>query len=687
MNEQYARPQTLKAATDYYPALLWLMGEMGQARTSDALAEFDRRLGDLIPPEHREANPSGNIKWEHYVRWGRQALVKAGLMGSGGWGIWTITEVGRQWLQEHQDGSGRELVALIQKREPVAGLERQAIQLGGETFHLSKDEVLATIHQALANGVPSEASRFKNWSLEVDGVRVSIKWVMSLITGLPTIRFKTGDAHRQLSKLGLEPQSLEQIETLDRPRDGDPSPATEMTRQAFFEAVLLRMEDQLPEGIESRRINPNMNYFQLTCPAPGSHYELRLLKRYTEIAIHFEGRRELNLALLEQFRPQAETLGKKLKEPVHAEPWGSNSARVYLKRQPSRLDVPTAKALADAWLRFIEVTHPEIEQAIVNLELPVPSEFHELTRQAFYQTVLAHLEGKLPEGIKGQQVNPNAYCLQLSCPAPSSHYELRLLKKYTEIAIHFEGPRDRNVALLDQFRPHVKSLKAKLQEPIYAEPWGQNWAKVYLKRPPARLDVATAQDLAGVWLSFVVATLPVIERAIIDLGLPIPSELHELTREAFFRTVLAHLQGKLPTGIESRQVSSDAYCLQLSCPAPSTHYELRFLKNYTEIAIHFEGPRERNLALLDQFQPHAEALTKQINEPVRVEPWGKHWARVYISRPPVLLDASMAEALATALISFIGATLPIVDKAVADLGLRIAPGRPSVRMEEKELST
>ena len=66
MQERSTRPQTLRVATDYRPALLWLMGELGQAQTSEAIAEFERRLGDLIPPEHRELNESGRIRWEHW---------------------------------------------------------------------------------------------------------------------------------------------------------------------------------------------------------------------------------------------------------------------------------------------------------------------------------------------------------------------------------------------------------------------------------------------------------------------------------------------------------------------------------------------------------------------------------------------------------------------------------------------
>lgn len=117
------KPQILRTATDYRPALLWLMGRLKRAATSEALAEFERVIGDLIPAEHREENESGKIKWEWYVRWSRQDLVGAGLMGSGGHGIWTITPKGQQWLAEHPDGGGDELKAYLSsaKKSKKAG--------------------------------------------------------------------------------------------------------------------------------------------------------------------------------------------------------------------------------------------------------------------------------------------------------------------------------------------------------------------------------------------------------------------------------------------------------------------------------------------------------------------------------------------------------------------------------------
>ena len=105
-------PTTLQTSTDYRPALLWLMGELGSARAAEVMNEFEQRFGHLISPEHQQLIRNGRtIKWQHYLRWARQHLTGAGLMSSGGYGIWTITKAGHDWLRTHPDGGKKALLA------------------------------------------------------------------------------------------------------------------------------------------------------------------------------------------------------------------------------------------------------------------------------------------------------------------------------------------------------------------------------------------------------------------------------------------------------------------------------------------------------------------------------------------------------------------------------------------------
>ncbi|MFN3650409.1 MAG: DUF6884 domain-containing protein [Armatimonadota bacterium] len=51
---------------------------------------------------------------------------------------------------------------------------------------------------------PAGAARFQGWCVEIDGMRVAPKWLVSRITGLPVSAFHSDDARRLLVQLGLE---------------------------------------------------------------------------------------------------------------------------------------------------------------------------------------------------------------------------------------------------------------------------------------------------------------------------------------------------------------------------------------------------------------------------------------------------------------------------------------------------
>ena len=373
-------PQSLEVFIDYCSALLWLMGELGQARTSEAIAEFDRRLGDLVLPQHRELTSTGKLKWAHDVAWSRQALVNAGLMGSGGRGVWTITEAGRDWLRDHPDGGKRELAALIrgsqtrrkERSEPAQEPGQRSIRLAGEAFILSRAEVLAEIRSALTRGLPPEATRFEKWYLPVDGQRVSIKWVVSVVTGLSTSVFTTYQAMHQLRKLGLEAGQVDKPQAMGRPA-GEAALATpELTREAFYRTVLAQLEGKLPPGVHNRGVNPRTEYLRLNHPAPRTHYEIHLHKSYTFLGLVFYGPETENRARLAPFEQAVPELEAQMGRPVHTGVGGKSYSAVYLRLPPAKLDLPTARELATAWLSLVRATVPLLDRVLGGLGQRVP---------------------------------------------------------------------------------------------------------------------------------------------------------------------------------------------------------------------------------------------------------------------------------------------------------------------------
>jgi len=88
--------------TDFRPALLWVMGQIGEAHKQAVLTAFDQEFGPLIPESQRKVNEKdGKAFWRTNVSWSSADLVKAGLLHkSGVKGIWSITDAGRELVDQ-----------------------------------------------------------------------------------------------------------------------------------------------------------------------------------------------------------------------------------------------------------------------------------------------------------------------------------------------------------------------------------------------------------------------------------------------------------------------------------------------------------------------------------------------------------------------------------------------------------
>jgi len=540
MEEQRARPTVLTTAFDYTQALLWLMSSLGQAPAAAVLREFDRRLGGLIPSAHRELNKSGRVKWQHYLRWSRQSLVHAGLMGNAGRGMWAITDAGRRWLEEHPEGGKQELSALLrgdrrkpdkrQTPEPLAPqslsaigesivtsnrftskegdiTREQTIHLAGQSFTQSRQAVLGAVRAAIAQGLPPEARRFNDWYLLVDGEQLSVKWVVSLVTGLPRNRFDSPSARRQLQKLGLE--ALPVVAPAAASPVRGPAEPVELVGEEFMRAVLTHLGRKLPAGVYHPEKNLRADYLGLKHRTPRTWYEIWLSKKAATIGLTYYAPEDKNRSWAVALQPRLARLEARLAQPLRLSLVKSYAGlRLRLPRPLS--SAAGAHELADVFLRFIKATLPILEQIAT-------AEAGDLTREAFYQTILAHLSGRLPAAVYNRRLNPDGNYLQLACPLPGAHYEI-VLRNDTEVGIHFESSRERNLRHLDRFQAHLSDLQSEMGETIQAERWGSSCARVYVKRPHCRLDAVTAQQIADVWLRFIEVTLPVVSQAAAELG-------------------------------------------------------------------------------------------------------------------------------------------------------------------------
>ncbi len=90
-----------------------------------------------------------------------------------------------------------------ERGEAISECTRGEATLLETTVRQSRAEVLGAARKALL-GSPVAARRFETWYVAVGEERVAPKWLVSLLFGKPVSRFRTADARRVLSLLGVD---------------------------------------------------------------------------------------------------------------------------------------------------------------------------------------------------------------------------------------------------------------------------------------------------------------------------------------------------------------------------------------------------------------------------------------------------------------------------------------------------
>ncbi len=73
----------------------------------------------------------------------------------------------------------------------------------GFQYPVNREALRARIQQQIRVGLPSEALRFRDWYVEMEGRRLSAKWIFHLITGADYSEFDAPTARNKLEKMGI----------------------------------------------------------------------------------------------------------------------------------------------------------------------------------------------------------------------------------------------------------------------------------------------------------------------------------------------------------------------------------------------------------------------------------------------------------------------------------------------------
>jgi hypothetical protein len=104
----------------------------------------------------------------------------------------------RRWLDNGLAGQPKDHSGVAQSgKARIRGIE----------IALTPEQVLEFARQALVEG-SGDPTGYQSVYVLVDGQRVTPKWLVSQLTGLPVGSFHTGDARRVLEQLGVEVKSI-----------------------------------------------------------------------------------------------------------------------------------------------------------------------------------------------------------------------------------------------------------------------------------------------------------------------------------------------------------------------------------------------------------------------------------------------------------------------------------------------
>jgi len=73
----------------------------------------------------------------------------------------------------------------------------------GSRYEIQLDDLYARIREVILSGLPAEATRYRDWYVELDGQRISTKWIFHLITDAEYNEFDGPTARYKLQQIGI----------------------------------------------------------------------------------------------------------------------------------------------------------------------------------------------------------------------------------------------------------------------------------------------------------------------------------------------------------------------------------------------------------------------------------------------------------------------------------------------------
>lgn len=259
--------------------------------------------------------------------------------------------------------------------EPIAEYDHENTSFiwRGKTWQVNRQALISRVRDWIARGLPEEATRYKDWYVDIDGQRISPKWLFHLITGAGYNEFDAPQAREKLSKVGLDTvrvRSTEESDATSQTNGGliNPTRLKPAERQVFFQQISQRLSKEFPEtfGMAKYRIPDRENWFEIHFPNLKGYYSLRLARQFDEFAYFFLGNTQAAETFAQQFTPRLSEINEQLEYPItinagFTKTWG----RLGFETPPGvarERDIKEATEIAYANLlsHFVQMTYPHL---------------------------------------------------------------------------------------------------------------------------------------------------------------------------------------------------------------------------------------------------------------------------------------------------------------------------------------
>lgn len=290
----------------------------------------------------------------------------------------------------------------------------------GMTWQVNRQALISQVRDWIARGLPEEATRYKDWYVDVDGQRISPKWLFHLITGAGYNEFDAPQAREKLSKVGLDAVQVRSEESYTTSQTSgipiNPSRLKPAERQVFFQKISQRLSNESPQtfGSAKYRFPDRENWFEIHFPNLRGYYSLRLARQFDEFAYFFPGNTQAAELFAQQLTPHLATLSEQMEYPVTVVPnywqtWGrlgfeTPHGVVSNHNELIAFEITYARQLD----RFVRATYHQLGALLTRRANVQPGEKADLSNKFQPQTqILAARIDSIRQVLGGSTVTPS----------------------------------------------------------------------------------------------------------------------------------------------------------------------------------------------------------------------------------------------------------------------------------------